>query len=143
VKARHNMGESNRGQRYDRTSVMLRTGMYPMGQFYGATGTSKVTTTSSSGSSAAAAGDVASGLAQMVGMIASTAIAAKSAQNLAQTQGRQTRRQTEAEAALVEKQGLLAQAQAQLVSAQQGYLLPLTAVALGGLVVLGIYVARK
>lgn len=141
MKARRNMGDSNRGQRLDRTSVMLRTGMYPMGQFYGATGTSKVTTTSSS--SASAAGDVASGLAQMVGMIASTAIAAKSAQNLAQVQGRQTRRQTEAEAALVEKQGLLAQAQAQLVSAQQGYLLPLTAVALGGLVVLGIYVARK
>lgn len=141
MKARRNMGDSNRGQRYERTSVMLRTGMYPMGQFYGAPGTSKVTTTSSS--SASAAGDVASGLAQMVGMIASTAIAAKSAQNLAQTQGRQTRRQTEAEAALVEKQSLLAQAQAQLVSAQQGYLLPLTAVALGGLVVLGIYVARK
>ena len=141
MKARRNMGDSNRGQRYERTSVMLRTGMYPMGQFYGATGTSKVTTTS--GSSASAVGDVASGLAQMVGMITSTAIAAKSAQNLAQTQGRQTRRQTEAEAALVEKQGLLAQAQAQLVSAQQGYLLPLTAVALGGLVVLGIYVARK
>ena len=143
MKARRNMGDSNRGQRLDRTSVMLRTGMYPIGQFYGATGTSKVTSTPTSGSSASAVGDVASGLAQMVGMITSTAIAAKSAQNLAKTQGRQTRRQTEAEAALVEKQSLLAQAQAQLVSAQQGYLLPLTAVALGGLVVLGIYVARK
>lgn len=143
MKARRNMGNSARSRREDRASVLIRTGFYPGGQFYGAPDTTKTTSTTTTGDSVSAAGTVASGLAQMVGMITSTAIAAKSAQNITQTQGRQTRRQTEAEAALVEKQSLLAQAQAQLVSAQQGYLLPLTAVALGGLVVLGIYVARK
>jgi hypothetical protein len=132
MKARRNMGNSARGQRVERTSVMLRTGMYPGGQFYG-------NTDASAGSGAEIAGQ----LAQMVGMITSTAIAAKSAQQTAAISGRYGVQQTEAEAALAEKQGLLAAAQAKLVSAQQGYVLPVTAAVVGTFIVLGIYAFRK
>lgn len=147
MKTRRNMGSNARNQRVQRTSVMLRTGMYPGGQFYGATDTSKVTSTSeatsTSGASAAAAGEIGGALAQMVGMITSTAIAAKSAQQTAATAGRYGVQQTKAEAALAEKQGLLAAAQAKLVSAQQGYVLPVTAAVVGTFIVLGIYAFRK
>ena len=81
-----------------------------------------------------AVGEIGAGLANMAGMIASTAIQAKSNKELIAAQTRATNKTAKSQALLAEKQSVLAQAQAALLASQPNYIIPLAIVGVAAVV---------
>ena len=144
-KVRHpraRVNNSARSRRTDRTSVLYQGRVWGPGAYYGAD-VAEFEGEGTSASGAEAAGEIAGSIASVFSAAWAAKIAAKSQEQLTRLQGKLGIKQTKAEANLVGKQSELALAQAQLVSAQQGYRLPLMVLGVSAMALYGFSIYQR
>ena len=139
---RARVNSSARSRRTDRTSVLYQAQVWGPGSHYGEDEASSSDVASET-SPASASGNIAGGLASVLSMAWTANIAAKSQEQLTRLQGKLGIKQTKAEATLVGKQSELALAQAELVSAQQGYRLPLMVLGVSAMALYGFSLYQR
>jgi hypothetical protein len=145
-KVRHPRARSNataRSRRINRTSVLYQGQVWGPGSHYGSDDTESESVAPDDDGAAEAAGDIAGSLASVFSAAWTAKIAAKSQEQLTRLQSKFGIRQTKAEASLVGKQSELALAQAQLVSAQQGYRVPLMVLGVSAMFLYGFSVYHR